>query len=86
MICINRSTDLKNETVWVTIDVDYSIRRCKQLYLGSDINGAVAAAVHSGMSRDDAVALAIKARDRKDVNDTFDMASYNAAGLAAMGA
>lgn len=79
MICINRSTDLKNETVWVTIDVDYSIRRCKQLYLGSDINGAVAAAVHSGMSRDDAVALATKARDRKEVNDSISMSEHNTA-------
>ena len=69
MIRINRSTDLRNDTVWVTVDHNEETQRCRQLYLGTDINGAMAAAVQSGLPRDEAVAQAVAARDRCQVTD-----------------
>lgn len=69
MIRINRSTDLRNDTVWVAIDHDEETQRCRQLYLGTDVNGAVKAAIEAGLPREDAIAAANAALSRREVND-----------------
>jgi hypothetical protein len=46
------------------------MRRWKKVYLGSDVNEAIAAAVEKGMSKNDAVETAQRAINRcKGVND-----------------
>ncbi len=58
MILIKRSVDINKDVAWVAHDLDKEKRRCTQLYVGTDVNGAIKAAIAAGMSQQDAVFLA----------------------------
>ena len=57
-IIIKRSVDVQKDVNWGTISVDEESKRCKQLYLGFNVNEAIEAAKLAGMDHDKAVAMA----------------------------
>jgi hypothetical protein len=69
MIYINRSTDLEKDSFWVAAELNEETRRCRQLYLGKDVNGAVAAAVAAGLPKQEAISMAETAKAREQVVD-----------------
>lgn len=69
MITIKRSTDIHRDVCWVTHRMEEA--RCFQLYLGTDVNGAIKAATEAGMSREQAVAMATAEINRRDHNDVI---------------
>ena len=58
MITIKRSKVIQNDVAWVVHSMDEPTRRCKQLYLGFNVNEAIEAAKLAGMDHDKAVAMA----------------------------
>lgn len=55
MIFIKRSKDFHNDVFWIAHDLNEADSRCRQLYLGKNVNGAIEAAVAAGLSKEDAV-------------------------------
>lgn len=73
MLYLNRCVDLDNDAIWVAVDLDKEKSRCRQLYCGKDVNGAVKAIVSAGMKRADAEAEVRRILNRKfdEVVDTL---------------
>lgn len=72
MITIKRSTDANTNVCWVAHSLDKEARRCTQLYLGTDVNGAIAAAVAAGLSRAEATKMAKAEIARRPTNDNIE--------------
>lgn len=73
MIYIKRSVEFNKDVTWVAASKDDGTMRCRQLYAGTDVNGAIAAATEAGLARVDAVAMATSeiARCKNEVQDTI---------------
>lgn len=72
MIYIKRSTDFHKDSVWVVGNFDEKKMQTRQLYLGPDVNDAIAAAVIGGMgyaAAAEAARAEITRSKRAQVND-----------------
>lgn len=58
MIAIKRSKDCHGHVAWLATRQVPEESRSYQLYLGSDVNGAINAAIGAGMASCDAIAAA----------------------------
>lgn len=58
MLYLKRSVDIRRDVTWVANDLNEETRRNTALYVGLDVNGAIAALVKAGVPQDNATEMA----------------------------
>lgn len=72
MIRITRSVDFNGDVLWVCRDDDETTRRCRQLYLGKDVNVAISNAIRAGLTPQEATDMAKAELARTDASKPVD--------------